>query len=160
MNDAWWVLLLIVAANGAPILLRKLLRNRFQYPIDFKYFFVDGKRLFGNAKTWPGTLSIFLVSLLLAWAIGFGVYAGLLAGVGIISGDLLSSFIKRRLGLPVSSMALGLDQIPESLFPYLLLMERLNLDVNEIIIGVTCFVVLELAISRLLYWLKVRDRPY
>ena len=34
-----------------------------------------------------------------------------------MTGDLFSSFIKRRFGSAPSSQALGLDQIPESLLP-------------------------------------------
>jgi hypothetical protein len=43
--------------------------------------------------------------------------AGALAGVSAMAGDCLSSFVKRRLALEASSMSLGLDQVPESLFP-------------------------------------------
>jgi len=42
---------------------------------------------------------------------------GALAAASAMAGDCLSSFIKRRFGLEPSSMTLGLDQVPESLFP-------------------------------------------
>ena len=37
----------------------------------------------------------------------------------VTAGDLFSSFVKRRLDLASSSMAIGLDHIPESFFPLL-----------------------------------------
>ena len=75
-------------------------------------------------------------------------------------GDLLSSFIKRRLKLRPSSMALGLDQVPESLLPLLLLKEPLGLTWPGILRTVVLFFVLELVLSRLLFWLRIRKTPY
>ena len=77
-----------------------------------------------------------------------------------MAGDLLSSFIKRRLGWPPSSMALGLDQVPESLFPTLLIMHPLGLEVVDLIALVIAFFVGELGLSRLLFKLRIRDEPY
>ena len=57
---------------------------------------------------------------------------GALVAASAMAGDCLSSFIKRRFGLEPSEMTLGLDQVPESLFPavacsaYLPLLGRLT----------------------------------
>ena len=76
-----------------------------------------------------------------------------------MAGDLLASFIKRRLGL-APSQAVGLDQIPESLLP--MLAGRLFMPVTGLDIAVTTllFFVGEVILSRLLYKWHVRDRPY
>jgi len=74
-------------------------------------------------------------------------------------GDLLSSFIKRRLGLRTHSQAFGLDQVPESLLPLLLLQEHLGLSGGDIALVVTVFIALELLLSRLLFKLHIRDQP-
>ena len=58
-----------------------------------------------------------------------------------MAGDLFSSFVKRRLHLPSSSMAIGLDHIPESLFPLLASRWLLPLNILDIVLGVTIFVV-------------------
>ena len=57
-------------------------------------------------------------------------------------------------------MALGLDQIPESLFP--LLGSRLFLDIGylEILTATAVFFISELMLSRLLFALGIRERPY
>ena len=52
-----------------------------------------------------------------AAAMGLGWEVGTLVATFAMAGDLFSSFVKRRLHLPSSSMAIGLDHIPESLFP-------------------------------------------
>lgn len=91
---------------------------------------------------------------------GLPAELGALAAAAAMSGDLLSSFIKRRLNIAASGQALGLDQIPESLLPLLLLRDELNLADRDIFIIVVDFLVLELLLSRLLFWLHIRERPY
>jgi CDP-2,3-bis-(O-geranylgeranyl)-sn-glycerol synthase len=75
-------------------------------------------------------------------------------------GDLFSSFIKRRLALPPSSMALGLDQVPESLFPHWAMRSEWVLTPGSILALVMAFLVLELSFSRWLHKLQIREQPY
>ena len=77
-----------------------------------------------------------------------------------MTGDLFSSFIKRRLGLPPSSMALGLDQIPELLLPALVYKNLTTFTLVDIVIVTTLFLVGELVLSRLLFKLHIRDQAY
>jgi CDP-archaeol synthase len=81
-------------------------------------------------------------------------------GIVAMAGDLLVSFVKRRLGLAPSSQAVGLDQIPESLVPLLATRLLLPLTVLDVAVATTLFFVGELVLSRLLYKWHVRDRPY
>ena len=75
-------------------------------------------------------------------------------------GDCLSSFIKRRLHLPSSARALGLDQIPESLLPLLGVWHQFSLTLEGIALTVAGFFILELGLSRILYKLHIRKHPY
>ena len=77
-----------------------------------------------------------------------------------MAGDLLSSFLKRRLNLPSSSQAIGLDQVPESLFPILACRDALSLTIADIALGVGVFFVGELILSRFLFQVHLRDEPY
>jgi CDP-2,3-bis-(O-geranylgeranyl)-sn-glycerol synthase len=77
-----------------------------------------------------------------------------------MAGDLFSSFIKRRIGYPPSSKALGLDQIPESLFPALACKSILALTFTDVILIVALFSVGNLLVSRLLYKIHLRDEPH
>ena len=77
-----------------------------------------------------------------------------------MAGDLLSSFIKRRLNRPPSSRAIGLDQIPESLLPLLACHEALALTAADIGIVVAAFFAGAVILSRLLYRVGLRDEPY
>jgi CDP-2,3-bis-(O-geranylgeranyl)-sn-glycerol synthase len=77
-----------------------------------------------------------------------------------MAGDLLSSFVKRRLHLASSSMAIGLDHIPESLFPLLASRLLLPTSLVDVVAGVTIFVAVALILSPLLYKLNLRDQPH
>ena len=77
-----------------------------------------------------------------------------------MAGDLLASFLKRRLGLKVHAQAIGLDQIPEALLPLLILQSRLELSAAEIVLLVAAFAFLEAVLSYVLYKLRIREQPY
>ena len=95
-----------------------------------------------------------------AMAIGLPWNIGLVVACGAMVGDCLSSFVKRRLNMPSSSMALGLDQIPESLLPLLGVWYQLSLTLEGIVGTVTGFFLLELGLSLILYKLHIRKHPY
>ncbi len=154
------LLCLLVVANGAPVLAKKVLGSRWSFPLDGDRCFVDGRPLLGPSKTLRGLAVALLFAGLVAPLLGWSFTTGALFGALSMGGDLFSSFIKRRLGMASSSMALGLDQVPESLLPLLGLYVVLGVDALEVAAVVVLFFVGELALSRLLYHLGLRDRPY
>jgi CDP-diglyceride synthetase len=153
-------LCLVLAANGTPVLAKALLGDWWSQPLDLGRSFFDGRPLFGASKTIRGVLLALLATALAAPALGLAWEVGLLAGAAAMAGDLLSSFVKRRLGLAPQAMAPGLDQAPESLLPLLACKGALGLSTADALIGAGLFWVGELAISRALYSLKIRERPY
>jgi len=110
-------LILISAANGAPVLVARLLGARFAHPIDGGIVLRDGHPLLGRSKTWRGLAAAILLAACAAVVMSLPWQLGALAAPSAMAGDCLSSFVKRRFGLEPSSMTLGLDQVPESLFP-------------------------------------------
>jgi CDP-diglyceride synthetase len=154
------LLILVFVANGVPLLAKVILGNRFDIPLDCGAAFPDGRPWFGENKTIRGVLLAVLATSLAAPLLEVRWEVGAVIGVGAVAGDLFSSFIKRRLGLSPSNMALGLDQVPESLFP--LLASRLFLPIGwlDVLAGVAIFFVANLAVSRILFHLKLRDTPY
>ena len=83
-----------------------------------------------------------------------------MVGASAMAGDFMGSFVKRRLGLAVSSMALGLDQVPESLLPAISMRAYVHLTTIDIVMVVLIFFLGELASSRVLFRLGLRERPY
>lgn len=153
-------LLLIMVANGAPILLQCLLREFMDVPIDLGHGLGNGQRLLGRSKTWRGLFSALVLTSAAAFLLGYSMMIGFWIGLLAMLGDLLSSFIKRRMGLASGEMALFLDQVPESLLPALVLKQQFGLDLLAVFFLTMCFLVLELMLSRVLFKLGIRDRPY
>lgn len=154
------LLFLLLLANGTPLMVQKVLGPRLSYPVDGDYQFVDGRPVFGPAKTMRGIICAVLITMLGGVLVGLGWKIGLLVGSLAMVGDLFSSFMKRRLGRSSSSPVVGIDQIPESLFPLLACMGPLSLTIADVAIGVALFFIGELAVSRVLYAFDLRDRPY
>jgi hypothetical protein len=154
------VLLLVTVANGVPVLAKKLLGARLAQPLDFGSMLWDGRPLLGPSKTVRGVVLAVLFCGLVSLVVGPDFGTGLLIGLVAMAGDLISSFIKRRLGRASSSMAPGLDQVPESLLPFLAVSNRLGLSTADIVVGVAAFWVGEVILSRILFALRVRDQPY
>ena len=155
----WRALLLIVVANSAPVIGRKMFGQRFSYPLDGGWRIFDGRPLLGPSKTLRGIALSLAATAAVAPFLGLPwILGALLAGVSML-GDLTSSFIKRRLGRPSSSRTPLLDQVPESLFPLLAFRENLGLAAWDIALVVLAFFVLDLLLLRLLYKLHLHDPP-
>ena len=154
------LLVLVTLANGVPVIAKKILGPRWAWPLDGGVNFLDGRPLLGASKTLRGIVLGVLASTAGAPVLGLPWAIGLRAGAAAMAGDLLSSFLKRRLRLPSSARASGLDQVPESLFPFLACLGALPLSGLDIAVGVTAFFVGEVLLSRLLFKLRLRDRPY
>jgi CDP-2,3-bis-(O-geranylgeranyl)-sn-glycerol synthase len=99
-------------ANGTPVLAGGGTK------MDFGKNFIDGKRVFGNNKTFRG--------FFFGWAVGFavGLMEGLVFGfenfpvlfallipLGALLGDLTGAFIKRRLNIAPGGLLPIVDQI-------------------------------------------------
>lgn len=152
--------MLIIVANGVPILACDLLHRRFAMPLDLGVSLPDGERLFGSSKTVRGLLLTVPVTAAVAELVGLSWQMGVTVALWAMAGDLFSSFIKRRLHMASGSRALGIDQVPESLFPVLAVAETLSLHSETVLATVIAFSVLELVLSRILFRLHLRQQPY
>lgn len=161
--EVWTIfraVLLLSIANGAPVIAKKIFGDRLAFPLDAGALFLDGGPVLGRSKTIRGVLvSVFATSAaapLLGLNLGQGAVVAALAMIG----DLFSSFVKRRLQLPPSAQAIGLDQMPESLLPLAVCRILLGLGWIEVAVATGIFIVGELIVSRLLFALHIRDQPY
>jgi hypothetical protein len=154
------LLFLLTVANGSPVVAKRLLLRHFAHPLDFGRQFTDGRPILGASKTFRGVFISISATALAAVLIGETAAIGLVIGVTSMAGDLLSSFVKRRLGLPPSSQALGLDQIPEAFLPALAAMPLLGLSLAGAAIVAVLFFAGALVLSRWLYRVGVRDHPH
>ena len=154
------LLVLMTLANGTPIVAKKIFDSHFSFPLDAGTIFFDGRPLFGPSKTIRGILISVLITTASAPLIGLDLTIGAIVAGAAMAGDLFSSFVKRRLNFPPSSRALGLDQVPESLFPMLACRDALSLTIADIALGVGIFFIGALILSRFLFRAHLRDEPY
>ncbi|MDY0041066.1 MAG: CDP-archaeol synthase [Desulforhabdus sp.] len=142
------ILFLLWLINFAPPLLAHLLGQKWDNPVDAGRLFKDGKPLFGPHKTKRGVLAGVATGLMVGWLFGFPAWVGFSAGLLSMSGDVLSSFIKRRLDLPAGSAVFGLDQVFEGSFPFIVLAPYGSLKPLNVIILTVLFIVVAYSGSR------------
>lgn len=108
--------------------------KKLKYPIDFNKNFIDGKRIFGDNKTYKGLLGYVILNILCSVIHGiicntfnlnnlnyfymnhsntlsFNILIGLLLGLGYSLFELPNSFLKRRLGISEGKSTSGLSKI-------------------------------------------------
>lgn len=163
MDQVWLgvrLLLLLAVANTAPLIAKRLLGSRWSWPLDAGKTFVDGRPVLGASKTYRGVAFALALCALAAPLLGVPTGAAALLAVGAMTGDAISSFVKRRLSIAPSGRAYGLDQVPEALLPLLLV--QLTLEVPAtVVLGVTlAFLLLEPPLALLTHRLGLRDQPY
>lgn len=154
------LLILVITANSAPVLLARIMGNRLGRPIDGGARFVDGRPLLGGSKTWRGVIGAAGTCAAIAPLLGYSAWTGLCAGLLAMTGDLLSSFSKRRLGLTASAKAPLLDQVPESLLPAAVLKSTFQLGWLDVGLVIAVFIILETVFSVLFFRLGIRKHPY
>lgn len=151
---------MLVLANGSPVVVARLLHQTGNRAVDGGRVWRDGRPVFGPSKTWRGLLSGTLACLLFSVWVGLGWLFGALFGLLALLGDLISSFIKRRMGLESSSRALWLDQLPEALLPMALAWLWLSLPVWEAVAVALLFALSNMLFSPVLYRLGIRKQPH
>ena len=144
------LLLLLILTNATPVILSLLAGHRWNRPLDGNRLFLDHRPLLGPSKTWRGLLGAIILTALVAPLFHLTVLEGALFALLAMSGDLCSSFIKRRLGIASSRSVPLLDQLPETLLPLWGLQAALGATISEMLTAVALFVVIDLILSRML----------
>jgi CDP-diglyceride synthetase len=159
MTPTLQILLLVVWANAVPALIRLLLGHRLDYPLDGGRILADGRPLLGTSKTWRGLAAAILTTPLLSVTLGLSWSIGLVVAIGAMLGDLIASFIKRRMGRRPSEPVFLLDQIPEALIPVLALQGAMHLSLAQVATVVIAFTLVHVAltpVARRLRWVAGR----
>ena len=154
------LLLLLTVANGMPVIAKKLLGRLLAWPLDFGMTMRDGRPLFGASKTVRGLVLAIVVTaaaapvLGLAWQIGAAMAARRWPATSCRASPSAGSPWRRAAARP------GWTRYPEALLPALASMTPLGLGAADVVLVIALFVAGEIALSRLLYHLHVRDEPY
>jgi len=157
MSDALRIVLFLLWVNGLPPLAAILLDRRFALPVDGNRLFFDGQPIFGRNKTIRGVIAGTTGGAILAPLLGVSWWIGMTAGLLAMIGDLLSSFLKRRVGADSGKSVPLLDQLFESLLPLIFLNRYLSFTLSRTIAILALFTLLVYLSSRL--WLHITERP-
>jgi len=144
------LVLLLVISNATPVIISLLAGRHWNRPLDGNRLFRDQRPLLGPSKTIRGVLGAVLVTALLAPLLSLTALEGAGFALLAMTGDLCSSFIKRRLGIASSRSAPLLDQLPETVLPLWAMQSALGADTYEMLTAVVLFIVLDLLLSRLI----------
>ncbi|MCI4679366.1 CDP-archaeol synthase [Rhodoblastus acidophilus] len=153
-------LVLLAVANSAPVIAARLMGGVAAWPLDFNQAFPDARPILGPAKTIRGIVASVGATAGAAPLLGLDWRSGALIAAASMAGDIFSSFVKRRLRLPASSKATGLDQIPEALFGALAAQLALPLTLFDVLLTILAFFLGQIVFSRLFYKIGLRKEPY
>lgn len=160
-----------MVANAMPLITRRyFFRN--PHPIDFGRVFIDGRRVFGDNKSLEGFMSGVVAGSLVG--LGYSYYFceylwllyGFISGFGAMCGDLLNSFVKRRLGLAPGRPFIPLDQISFLLMAFVAikaskvdLMVGHELNCTDFIAGLVLAGLLHPFTNYIAYLVGVKETP-
>jgi len=134
------LLILIWFINFVPPFVAQIFETKWNRPVDGGYCFIDGKQLFGGHKTIRGVMAGIISGGVIGLIVGLPLWIGLGAGFLSMVGDLLSSFLKRRLSLPDGEAVPALDQVPEGLLPFILIAPHYALSAKFVLLFIGVFV--------------------
>jgi len=153
-----------MVANAMPVLING------SKPIDGGRLWIDGRRIFGDGKTWEGLtaglLGGYMASLALSTYLNSTSLFPILlaASIAALLGDLVGSFIKRRLGLSRGDPAPLLDQLDFAFFATLIYLAFGNMsiykDLGFIALSLTTIALLHAATNYIAYVLKLKNKPW
>lgn len=141
--------MLVLLSNAAPVLARIAFGKHLARPIDGGRRLADGRPLLGAAKTYRGIAAALVLTAAAAALLGLDWRLGLIIAAAAMAGDLLSSFVKRRMDKPVHARSALLDEIPEVLLPTLAVAMPLALTWLEGLAVVLGFVAVHMLLERL-----------
>jgi len=170
----FYLLLPAYFANMAPVIVKKI--NLFAYPIDFNKQ-INNKPVLGKNKTFRGFafgvtfalvvtyLQFLLYKLEFFKNISFNNYQnwllfGFLMGFGALTGDLIKSFFKRRLGIKPGARFVPFDQIDFVIGALVFIMPVFNLTLNIFLVSLLLSFVLHITINHIAFYLKIRKEKW
>lgn len=170
----FYLMLPAYLANMAPVIIKKV--DLFAFPIDFNKQ-INNKPVLGKNKTFRGL--IFGVAFAVAVAyFQFLVYEidffrdlsfidyqnwllfGFLMGLGALTGDLIKSFFKRRLGLEPGAKFVPFDQTDFVVGALVFIIPIFDLTLKILIVSLLLSFVLHIIVNHLAFYLKIRNEKW
>jgi predicted MPP superfamily phosphohydrolase len=149
----------IIWVNLLPPLASLICKDRFSRPLDGGRLWLDGRPVFGPHKTVRGVLTSIIGGTAVFHLFNMPWWATAAAAVLAMTGDLLSSFIKRRFSLGSGANVVVLDQIFEALFPACFFFFHLDLALWQLLAVLGCFIPFALLGAAIWSFITYRPSP-
>ncbi|MDP3765790.1 MAG: CDP-archaeol synthase [Nanoarchaeota archaeon] len=161
-------------ANMAPVMVKKI--NLFVFPIDFNKQ-VGNKPVLGKNKTFRGLIFGVIFAIIVAYfqflLYGVGSFKnisfidyknwplfGFLMGFGALSGDLVKSFFKRRLGIKPGARFVPFDQTDFVVGALVFITPIFDLTLSIFVIALLLSFILHIIVNHLAFYLKIRNEKW
>ena len=161
-------------ANMAPVITKRI--NFLKFPIDFGWQ-LKNKPLFGKNKTFRGFVFGIIFSIAISGlqfffyssdafrSISFFDYQnwilfGFLMGFGALTGDLIKSFFKRRLGIEPGYKFVPFDQADFVIGALLFVTAFYDLTLKIFLTSLILSFILHIIINHLAFYLKIRNEKW
>ena len=161
-------------ANMAPVMVKKI--NLFVFPIDFDKT-MNNKPILGKNKTFRGLIFgvIFAVAVAYLQFLLYGVESfrsisfinyqnwllfGFLMGLGALTGDLIKSFFKRRLGIMPGDRFIPFDQIDFVVGALIFIMPIFNVTLGIFISSLFVSFAGHITVNHAAFYLKIRNEKW
>lgn len=161
-------------ANMAPVMVKKI--KLFDYSIDFNKTFCN-KPILGKNKTFRGLIFGVIFAVIIAYLqflaynayffknISFFDYKnwllfGLLMGLGALTGDLVKSFFKRRLGIKPGEKFVPFDQTDFVAGALAFVMPIFNLTFRIFAASLLLSLVLHIVVNHIAFYLRIRNEKW
>jgi len=172
--ECFYLMLPAYFANMAPVIVKKI--DLFVYPIDFNKR-LNGKPILGKNKTFRGLIFGVIFAVVAAYLqfllynkgffrnISFISYQnwflfGFLIGLGALTGDLIKSFIKRRLDMKPGSKFVPFDQTDFVIGALLFIMPILNVTLKILTASLVLSFILHIIVNHLAFYFKIRNEKW
>ncbi len=173
--QCFYFMLPVYFANMAPVIVKKIFNN-LAFPLDFNKT-LKNKPIFGKNKTFRGLIFGILFAVIITY-LQFLLYnnnvfvdisitdysnwllIGFLMGFGTIFGDLMESFVKRRIGYEPGRPFIPFDQLDFVIGALIFVFPLIKLSSNKIIIILLLSFVLHVIVNHLAFHLKIRKEKW
>ena len=170
----FYLLLPAYFANMAPVIVKKI--NLFKFPIDFNKQ-INKKPLLGKNKTFRG-LAFGIIFAIVVCYLQFSLYNivffknisfinyknwllfGFLMGFGALTGDLIKSLFKRRLGLKPGAKFVPFDQIDFVIGALVFIIPLFTLTFTIFLVSLLLSFVLHITVNHIAFYLKIRKEKW
>ena len=170
----FYLMLPAYSANMAPVMVKKI--DLLAFPIDFNKK-MSNKPVFGKNKTFRGLIFGVVFAIIVAYlqfllynagffrAISFISYQnwflfGLLMGLGALTGDLIKSFFKRRLGIKPGARFIPFDQTDFVIGALAFITPIFDLTLKIFFVSLLLSFVLDIIVNHLAFYLKIRNEKW